>query len=132
MAHVPETFSLMPLFTAQGAVQDVDSETGNTEDALPQRLANWETAGQVARHSDWTPVSPTPSLRSGILMLRPENANIARHNPDLLREAFRDRGISLSTYPEGRLRLSMPSANWTDHELTQLSDGLRAVNKLFG
>ena len=96
------------------------------------RLENLDAVGELAECNDWQPVSYAPSLRSGILMLRSENANIARQHPDTLREAFRDRGISLSTYPDGLLRLSMPTTPWTNEELSHLSDGLRTVNKLFG
>jgi selenocysteine lyase/cysteine desulfurase len=130
--RVQETFNLAPLFTAQGAIEDATSVDESSVKFLDERLGNRETASQLAQRTDWQPISPDPSLRTGILMLRPENPAIARQQPDTLREAFRDRGISLSTYPEGLLRLSMPATPFTGNELMQLSDGLRSVNKLFG
>jgi selenocysteine lyase/cysteine desulfurase len=131
-SQLRETFNLAGLFTAQSAIGDVESRPGQNRDILDQRVTNRETASQLAQRTDWQPIAPDPSLRTGILMLRPENPAIARQHPDTLREAFRDRGISLSTYPEGLLRLSMPATPFTGNELMQLSDGLRSVNKLFG
>jgi hypothetical protein len=127
-----ETFSPTTLITTQAAIEDSDVNPSAHRASFRQRITNGQTASELAMQTDWQTISPVAELRTGILMLRSDNPGLARQHPDTLREAFRDRGISLSTYPDGLLRLSMPAKPFTSDELSQLSDGLRSVNKLFG
>lgn len=129
---VTETTNLTPLFSCQGAVDDGLSEVTGSSESLLARLSNWETASKCASQSGWQPISPTPGLRSGILLLCPQNPTVCRQRPEVIREAFRDRGVSLSAYPEGVIRLSMPSTLWTPHEQTLLMNVLHSVQSSLG
>lgn len=131
-APIAETVNLAPLFSCQGAVDNVPVIPPTGAIALSNRLANWQAVSAAAERSGWRPITPSPSLRSGIIMLRPENSALGRQRPEVVKEAFRDQGVALSAYPDGLVRLSMPPAVWADHELAQLGDALRTVDKFLG
>jgi Aminotransferase class-V len=61
-----ETVSLMPLFTGYGAV--LDAIEGRAA-GLPRRLANIPAVTSLAQSTNWEPVLPDETLRTGILML---------------------------------------------------------------
>ncbi len=132
VGRIAETLNLAPLFSCQGAADDLLPSGGTSGEALSLRLDNWESASRAALRSDWKPIATALSLRSGILMLRPDSAAVGHHRPEVIREAFREQGVAISTYPEGLIRLSMPSARWINNEAVKLSDTLLAVNRRFG
>jgi selenocysteine lyase/cysteine desulfurase len=129
----PETVNVSPLFSCQGAVaEQLSLGEGERLTRQKNRIENREHASRTAKALDWSPVALPSTLRSGILMLRAENSNLARQEPETLRELFRDHAISLTAYSGGLIRLSMPSTLWTNNELSHLDEGLRAVTKRLG
>lgn len=117
---VTETVNLLPLFSARAAVED----TG-TADAFCRRSENLSAAAAAAWNAGWHPLLPDESLRSGILLLRAERAEVRAVCPDSLRTALRDSGVAASVYGDGVIRLSMPSAPFESGELDCLGRALR-------
>lgn len=124
---VTETVGLAPVFACQGAVADALAEPRPPADALPCRLANADTAAEVAAAAGWTPDRPGPGFRSGILLLAPERPAVRELSGPAVRAAFDDRGVTVTGYDGGRIRLSMPPTGWSAGELDHLGYALRAV-----
>jgi selenocysteine lyase/cysteine desulfurase len=120
---VSETVNLAALFSAQGAAADA----GRATDVLDARLANLHRAANTVTEAGWEPVQPSPDLRSGILLARPERGGVRSRDPDELRAALRDAGIAATTYGGNTVRLSMPAAPWRTGELDHLRRSLVQV-----
>jgi hypothetical protein len=122
-----ETVNLSPLFCCQGAADDALASGSDGGALLATRLGNADRAAACARGVGWLPRLVPPALRSGILVLQAERA-AARARPALAaREAFYDRGVTLTAYPRGRVRLSLPELPWGDDEVDRLARALRRL-----
>ena len=82
----------------------------------------------AAARTGWRPLVVDRSLRSGILLLEAENAEVQPALPDLLRSKFQRRGLALTAYPNGVIRISLPSAPWEDADLDQIRSALRGCS----
>ncbi len=106
-ASVPsETLNLAPLFTCQAAVSEA-VEPGNASATLAQRLEARGSVEQIAEACGWQVERLDPAFRSGILLAYAPL--FFRCGPALMRESFRQRGVSVTAYEGGFVRLSMPS-----------------------
>jgi hypothetical protein len=99
---------------------------------LDRRIENGASVGRVAAAAGWTPLAPDASLRTGILMLRSGGDRLSRVDPDVVREAVRQQGVSLTTYPGGLARLSMPPTTLTERHLDRVHTALQTVRRQFG
>ncbi|MBX9578871.1 MAG: aminotransferase class V-fold PLP-dependent enzyme [Gemmataceae bacterium] len=122
-----ETVGLAPVFACQGAVADALAGPRPPADVLPSRLANSDAAADVAAASGWTPHRPRADFRSGILLLDPERMAVRELSGPAVRAAFDDRGVAVTGYDGGRVRLSMPPTGGAAGELDHLGQTLRAV-----
>ncbi len=120
-----ETINLSSLFSSAGAVQDTKRD--DAKNCLKGRLSNAESVAGVAASSNWTPLVPDESLRSGIVMLEGMASKSRNSSPDELRRGFQQHGVVLSAYEGGLLRLSMPTSQFEPRQLKQLSDALREL-----
>jgi hypothetical protein len=120
-----ETVSLACLFACQGAADDALAATPPA--LLPQRLSNWTAAADVALATGWRPLRPGPAFRSGILLLETERNSARLASAEEVREAFYSRGVALTAYPDGVIRLSMPEGGWRPGELEHLQTALRQI-----
>jgi selenocysteine lyase/cysteine desulfurase len=127
LAGLAETVSVAPLFSCQGAVDDCLGSLDAAGSVFTDRLKTLETTAELSQAEGWRPILPDQAFRSAILLLRPEEDHSDRLLPDALRNAFRDRGISLSTYEGGSIRLSIPATPWSGDERDHLQDALRSV-----
>ena len=118
-----ETVSLASLFACQGAVADAAAPAGG----LPRRLANGSALGAAAAEAGWRPLLPQPALRTGILLLQAERQGRRESSPEEVRSAFFERGVALTAYEGGVVRLSMPEVPWQPGEVEHLGTALRAV-----
>jgi hypothetical protein len=122
-----ETVNLGCLFSCQGAVADA-GESGVPSQCLPRRLESLETATKVAAASGWRPLLPPPAFRTGILLLQAERVKKRESTAAELRQAFSERGIALTAYDGGFVRLSMPAEAWRPGELDHLRVALQAAS----
>src|SRR5262249_10207065 len=113
---VLETVNLASLFAAQGAAADAH-RAGCTLDG---RLENLHLASGGAASAGLESLLPSPDLRSGILLVRPERRAAHSRDPEELRAALRDAGITATTYGGGVVRLSMPAGRFQPGELDHL------------
>lgn len=122
-----ETVSLACLFSCQGAVTDALEEEALPSQCLPQRLRGVETAAGMASSSGWRPLLPPPAFRTGILLLQAERQQTKDTPADELRRAFSERGVALTAYDGGVVRLSMPREGWQLGEIEQLQSVLKSA-----
>jgi hypothetical protein len=108
MRRFTETVNLSPLFSCRGAVEDQFTE-GPVVSRLRRRLANAELVRRIARMTAWKPLTPVNELRSATVLLQSTSSLIRRLTPDHLRSLFHERGIALTSYAGGVVRLAMPS-----------------------
>ena len=113
-----ETVNVVPLLTAQGAVNEYDSTCPTN--TLRTRIANADRLLSRVDAAAWTPHLPTTSLRTGILLLRAHEVRL-QQQPEATRLWLHDHGIAVTSYPRGLLRLSMPHVPWPAEELEHLA-----------
>jgi hypothetical protein len=89
------------------------------------RVANAEALRAAVRNTGWRPLTPAPPLFSGILLLQAEGKEARSAPPEALRAEFQRRGIALTAYPDGIIRISAPSVPWEDEDLDQVRRALR-------
>ena len=124
---ITETVSLAPLFSCHGAVSDTLTKRPPALDTLPCRLRNVSVAAELGMAAGWRPLLPPPASRTGIPLLEAEREKARQARPDEVRSAFYGRGIALTAYEEGRIRLSMPARPWRTGEAEHLASALRAA-----
>ncbi len=122
-----ETVNLMPLFTCQGAAADALESPLAPVDALQGRQEQARQLADLARALGWKSLLPAEPFQTGILLLQAERAITRTQTPEVLREQFAERGIALTAYPGGAIRLSMAATKWEADEWDQLSASLCAV-----
>jgi hypothetical protein len=122
-----ETVNLLPLFTCQGAAADALAASDGAEKALAKRLCNADLAATAAEAAGWRPLVVGPPLRTGILLLRPEREEARCRPPEVTRVGFYERGVTLTTYEGGLVRLSLPANPWGSEERSCLEAALRAL-----
>jgi hypothetical protein len=124
---VAETVNLASLFACQGAVVDAVSPGREGRTTFALRLANAHAAADAIHGSDWHPLLADPALRSGILLLQSDSPLTRRASPGLLRRAFHARGLAVTAYSDGLIRLSMPPTPWRGSELDLLRQAFQRV-----
>jgi selenocysteine lyase/cysteine desulfurase len=127
--RVPETLGIAALLTCQGAAGDTVDRIGSHPDGHRRQLANATAIEETVRDSGWVPLAPNRALRTGILMLQAQGDGLRLAEPDVVREAIRDQGVSVSTYPGGRVRLSMPLDLLTEADLERVRHALRTARE---
>ena len=117
-----ETVNLAPLFACRGALRDAEN-TGPSH--LRHRLANAQLVRRIAPMTGWTPVDPPDEFRSAAVLLR--TAAVSAPDPARLRELFHQRGVALTGYDRGHVRLSMPPTPFSREDVGQLIQALALV-----
>ena len=114
-----ETVNLTPLFTCQGAVDDLLCR-GQISADMKQQMENADLLLGMAPDAGWHPLAPHNDLRTGVCLLTLVASGDDRVSPSSLRERFHQTGIALTAYQRGLIRLSMPSTSWNENELETL------------
>ena len=122
-----ETVNLSPLFSCRGALEDQFIE-GPVAGRFRRRLANSDLVRRIARMTGWIPLVPSGELRSASALLQASSAAIRAWNPTELRERFHARGIALTCYDRGMIRLSMPSTPLLINEAGLLIQALATIH----
>ena len=123
-----ETVNLAPLLTAAASTAAALCASDPPERRFRTRLDNAGALTAAAAHTGWRPLVVDRSLRSGILLLEAENAEVQLALPDRLRSQFQRRGLAVTAYPNGVIRTSLPSAPWEDADLDQIRSALRGCS----
>ena len=125
MEPLGETADLFGLFCAAAAVFAEGCEPGDIASRFEERVANSVALAEATERTGWRPMVPGPHLRSGILLLKSAGAETEEAPADRVRAAFQKRGVALSAYRGGLVRLSMPYTHWLDDDLDQLRSSLK-------
>jgi hypothetical protein len=121
-----ETVNLSPLFSSAGAVEDqLRADTDRL--AARIRLDNADQVVTRAAATCWQPQEPDASLRTGIVLLKHAPTRGAVRSGETYRRAFQRRGVALSAYDNGLLRLSMPAQPLSGTQLSLLEGALQSV-----
>ena len=121
-----ETVNLTPLFTARAALAGCgDHDAGAT--AIRKRLRNGSLVANLTASTGWAAVCLHPSVRSGILLLRASSREHRGSPGAAIRERFLARGVVLTAYDGGYVRLSLPAVPLRGAEVDTLRRALRGV-----
>jgi hypothetical protein len=112
-----ETVNLAPLFSASAAVSGQLGQADLAARRIEQRTENGRILSLAAGEAGWSPVVPHEDFQSGILMLRAVNYEVSRTEADQLRRLFGANGVTLTAYPGGLVRASLPDIPWTEDQL---------------
>ena len=119
-----ETVNISPLFTAAAAVAAALDDPGSDEGRFRARSANAGAVAAAAERTGWRPLVVDRPLRSGILLLESRDAEERSAPPDRLRARFQRRGVALTAYPGGRIRLSLPSSPLEEFDVGLIRESL--------
>ncbi|MDZ4779474.1 MAG: hypothetical protein SGJ19_04415 [Planctomycetia bacterium] len=122
---VSETVNVAPLFSCQGALQDVPATDKERKKSFEQRLANAREVAASAMRVGWHPLLPHREFCSGILLLQSEREQVRARPASALCDLFRNFGIVVTAYDDGLVRLSMPARPWLPGEINQITEALR-------
>jgi hypothetical protein len=76
---------------------------------LWRRLANAGLVRRIARMTAWKPLTPMEDFQSASVLLQSTSSQPRQLAPDRLRSLFHERGIALTSYIGGIIRLAVPS-----------------------
>jgi hypothetical protein len=128
LERTAETVGLVPLFTSMASAGHHLDMGESEREAFEGRITNGDELSAAAAETHWLPLRSDRTLRTGILLLEPRNAAAERRPPALVRNAFQARGITLSAYPGGAVRLSLPADDWERESLGRLMATLRRLS----
>ena len=123
-----ETVNLSPLFSCRGSVEDQYIE-GSLAGRFRRRLVNADMVRRIARMTGWIPLLPDEEFRSASVLLRPASSLVRGCCPAILRERFQARGIALTCYDHGTIRLSMPSDPFQANQAGMLIQALALIHQ---
>jgi hypothetical protein len=115
-----DTFNFLPLFATAGALAEPILEPENQTKVFVDRLDNMKELNRVLNGSEWSmEYRPRDSeLSTAITMLR--NPSFAHLPATRLENHFKQRGITLSGYERGRVRVSMPNGRFNLEDVAKL------------
>lgn len=119
-----ETVNIAPLLSAFGALKDLPVPASERQSDFAGRIANAAAVAQVANTAGWRPLLPREPFRTGILLLQAERHETQLRLPQRLRELFHQRGVVITAYDMGLIRLSMPARSFTSDDLNLLREAL--------
>jgi aspartate aminotransferase-like enzyme len=126
MRRFTETVNLSPLLTCRGALEDQFTD-GPIFGRLRRRLVNADLIRRIAHMTAWKPLTPMEEFHSASVLLRSTSKLIRRLAPERLRALFHHRGVALTTYAGGVIRLAMPSVPLTTHQAGILIQALALI-----
>ena len=111
-----ETVNLTPIFCAAGAIHDAGGDTACLHN-------HW---GDVASsfHNGWKKLPIAECLQSKIMMLQRE---MKCWDKQSLRRAFAKQGVSVTTYADGKCRLSIPPSGLCKNSIEILNSAISSI-----
>ncbi len=119
-----ETVNVAPLLSTFGALRDLPKAASDRQSDFAGRIANAIEIARVADGAGWRSLLPKEPFRTGILLLQAERPSVQQRSAQRLRELFQQRGIAVTTYGKGLIRLSMPTRPLHTDDLNRLRDAL--------
>ena len=119
-----ETVNVAPLFSTFGALSDVPKAASRRQSDFMGRIANAVDVARVAIAAGWRSLLPKEPFRTGILLLQSKSQEMQDLPSQRLRDLFHRRGIAITTYDKGLLRLSMPARRFLTGDLDLLCEAL--------
>ena len=119
-----ETVNIGPLFSCHGAILDLPSHCKQIAEHRKQ-LKNVDTLSQSSMSAGWQALLPHRDFRSGILLVRAVRHAIRKMLPSAVSQLFQVRGIAITAYDDGVIRLSVPRHIWQDDEYHWLCTALQ-------
>ena len=126
MRRFTETVNLSLLFSCRGALEDQFTD-GPIAGRLRRRLANADLVRRIARMTAWKPLMPMEEFRSASVLLQSTSAPVRKLKPDRLRSLFHARGIALTSYSAGVIRLAMQTVPLSTSQTGSLIQSLALV-----
>lgn len=126
MRRFTETVNLSPLFSCRGALEDQFIE-GPIAGRFRRRMTNAGLVQRIARMTQWIPLLPDREFQSAGVLLQAKSPAIREWTPSYLRDRFLARGIALTCYDRGVIRLSMPSIPLSTPEAGALIQALAMI-----
>ena len=123
-----ETTNISPLLSCCGAVTDLTGSPDRIREASAVRAGNAERILNALTGTGWTWLRPDDGLRSSVVLLHSQRADVRSADPDSVRAAFRQVGVSLSNYEAGLVRLSMPDIPLSSGALGRVRHAMASVN----
>ena len=123
-----ETVNLISLLTTSAALGDATAAP-SFDFGFDLRLGNRAELSDLVRQSDWQPIGIHDALHSGILLLR--NKRLSEIAPVVVRQEFLNRGLAISTFADGVIRLSLPDSHWRETEIEHVMTALCDVSRRF-
>ena len=117
---VPETVNLAPLFTAWGALLDIEPSPESQQRRFAIRQQNASCLAATAVKCGWTPRLPHPSLRTGILLLQSTHEADCQLPSRDLELIMAERRVTLTGLGNGLLRLALPDKLLKTDELEHI------------
>lgn len=119
---VTETMNLCPLFSARGALADAQRLQWGVRTHTWQR-DSVSLVSDLAQGTGWKTRPIHDDFQTGILMLR---TGAKKPKGSALRAAFAKRGVTLTAYSSGEIRLSMPRRPLRDTDYGRIRKALGA------
>ena len=121
----PETINLGPIFSGCGAWQN----TLPAKDSLPIRERNADAIAATSESIGWAALRPNVALRTGTLLLQSLSPDIRSMSPEHLAERFSQRGVQLTVYPHGIVRMAMPDTAFDPTQLVKIAEVLAEMDR---
>jgi hypothetical protein len=119
-----ETVALGCLFPCAAAVADGLSAGRSAGQRFADLVGAARQLEAVSAETAWTPLVPDPGLRSGILLLRNDTPAVRGATAGEIRRRFQERGVALTAYGNGTVRLSAPTSPWRPPDAGRLREAL--------
>ena len=122
-----ETVNIAPLFAANAALSTSRVSSASLLAQASCQADNVNRIGDAIAETSWIPVETDASLQSGIVLLRSRKASVRAAECDHVRASLREHGVTVSTYPEGLIRISSPTTAMSDESLSILANAFGRV-----
>ena len=115
-----ETVSISPLLTSNGAAVEA-LEKQVSRDIIE---SNVDSLTSIAESHRWRTLVSDPALSSRIMLMQSGQLEVQKLSSESLRRRFLDRGIALSSYAKGIIRVALPTRCLTKNDLVRLDHTL--------
>lgn len=131
VSRYSETVNILPLLTANAALEDGQRRRFTIDAQYRQRRHNAGLVADSLATSAWRPVRVDDTVHSAILLAQRADGCNSEPNPETVQSSFRQQGVALSAYPGGLLRFSLPSHSLTPDHVDQLAQAVQTVGRQF-